>query len=394
MNKDFDKWLEDIQNAKAPESIENHILTLKHKKTRFRILKPLSLIFSLIFLVLFLTVNFVDSFYIMAQDTPLESFVNLIRLHDNWINDQESDGNFIEIEDDTFVSESLLSSFMFDNDTIVLKMKTKAPKAGEDWISVTLDGSLQQSTSFSAFEDDLDRDYHFRYTTFDIPITEGAKLTFKFRDMTYEYTVNKQDIRNNFIQVNETINTNGNSLVVESIAIGRAFSSINITNGQETPLKFGTLAVNLVTSSGKKIFSGHSTSYAGTYRIYFEHGGIENFKIEAIEVNYISWLDPNNRTVTFDPSTKLFDKHNDILKFKGFEGDTMVIWYDNISQFETLNLINPKNVTTLGHRANELLIGIKWLTPESFENFGIIEFSSYIPDVSDSTYHKIFIPKK
>lgn len=394
MNKDFDKWIEDINKTKAPESIENHILHLKRKKNRLRILKPLSLTFSLVFLLLILTVNFVDSFYIMAQNTPFEYLINIIRLHDNWISDQESNGNFIEIEDDNFGSESLLSSFMFDNDTIVLKMKTKAPKAGEDWISVALDGSLAQSTSFSAFEDDLDRDYYFRYTTFDIPITEGAKLTFKFRDMTYEYTVKHQDIRNNLVQVNETINTNGNSVVVESIAIGRAFSSITITNGKETPLDFGTVALNLVTSNGEKIYSGHSTSYADTYRIYFEHGGIENFKIEAIEVNYISWLDPNNRTITFDPSTKLFDKHNDILKFKGFEGDTMVIWYDTISEFDASNVLNPVDEISIGHRDNELLINIKWLTPESFDNFGKIEFYSRIPDVSDSTYHKIFIPKK
>lgn len=394
MNKDFDKWLEDIQNSKAPESIENHILTLKHKKTRFRILKPLSLIFSLIFLVLFLTVNFVDSFYIMAQDTPFEYLINIIRLHDNWINDQESDGNFINIEDKNFVSESLVTSFMIDNDTIVLKTMTKSTKSKEDWVFVTLDGSLNQSTSFSAFEDELDKDYHFRYTTFDIPITEGAKLTFKFRDMTYEYTVKQKDINNNFVKINETINTNGNSLVVESIAIGRAFSSITITNGQETPLDFGTVALNLVTSNGEKIYSGHSTSYADTYRIYFEHGGIENFKIEAIEINYISWLDPKNRTITFDPSTKLFDKHNDILKFKGFEGDTMVIWYDTISEFDAYNALNPVDEISIGHRDNELLINIKWLTPESFENFGKIEFYSYIPDVSDSTYHKIFIPQK
>lgn len=394
MNHEFDKWLEDIKKAKTPVDIEKHILNLKHKKPRFQILRPLSLIFPLTLFVLFITVNVVDSFYIMAQNTPLEPFFNMIRLHDNWINDQDSHGNFIDIEDEKFASESLLSSFMFDNDTVVLKMMSKTSLSIDDWIEISLDGSIMQSTSFSAFEDELERDYHFRYTTFDIPITKGAKLTFKYKDTTYNYTVKEQDISNNIVQINKKINTNGNSVVLDSIAIGEAFSSVTITNGQENPFDFGTVAVNLVTSSGKKIYSGLSKSYEGTYRIYFEHGGIANDKLEAIEINYISWRDPNNKIVTFDPSTQLFDKHNDILKFKGFEGDTMIISYDTINQFETSNLIYPKNELSVGHRENELLINIKFLTPESFNNFGIIEFNSYIPDVSDSTYHKISIPKK
>ena len=322
MNKDFNKWTEDVKRQRAPESIHNQIdnLTSRNKFTLY--FKRTAVVFGLILSMLVVAVNVSDKFYTFAQDNPYLNFLTAARFVEETVQYALDTDYLIDIDKKIETGKGVvhLKYLLVENNVIMLIFD--APNEEDiELLSKEEKRVKRKNTKWSSagfIQSDFPNHYIY-LIRFDAPLRDQESIAVTVGKETFNVNIDGNKIlETKTVEINEVVKINDKeSYTINKIEVGTFSSNIFLSYPENSNIIIKNTGIILKTNEGLLVERSESVTYENIHQMHIPVGYL-NMKLPAkLYISEVTWntLEEDKGTINLNTG-EITNLHPDV-KFMG-----------------------------------------------------------------------------